>query len=74
MMITGVNEVQIFSLAPTLNRDAGYQVSAIYQDVLSLDIVTNRPTPSIEKDSTMESKARVCQYVFLSWDLNSCLL
>lgn len=37
MMISGVNEVQIFSLAPTLNRDAGDQVSAIYQDVLSLD-------------------------------------
>ena len=37
MMMTGVNEVQIFSLAPTLNRDAGYQVSAIYQDVLSLE-------------------------------------
>ena len=50
--------MEIFCRAPTLNRGAGYELSAIC-----------RPSPSLGKDSAMESKASVQQYVFVSREL-----
>ena len=55
--------IEINCQAPTLNRDVGYELPAIYRDVLSRDIlstfnhVTKRPTP-LDKDS--ERKSKVC--------------
>ena len=58
--------IEIHCQAPTLIRDVGYELPAIYRDVLSHDIyqlnhVTKCPTP-LEKDSARESKA--CAYKF----------
>ena len=52
--------IEFHRQAPTMNRDVGYELPAIYRDVChvifhQLNHVTKRPTP-LEKDSETESK------------------
>ena len=55
--------MEIFCRAPTLNRGAGYELPTIC-----------RPSPPLDKDSAMESKASV-YYVFLFCELmNLCFI
>ena len=56
--------IEIFFRAPSLNRDAGYELPAIYWGVLSRDSQyksrDKSPTLSLDNDSAMESKTCVC--------------
>ena len=55
--------IEIFYQVPILNREAGYELPAIYRDVLSRDSQyksrDKMSDPSLDKDSAMESKACV---------------
>ena len=65
-------------LSRFVTRDAGYELSAIYRDVLSFDSQYNSRDaqihPPLDKDSAMELKACVQKVFFLYCKLNRRLL